>query len=628
MMKILRAFSAAIALPLFLIVLLGAASADGADAGAEGPEDVPALALDADLSDNIDFLNCLCQCLEPVGGEILCRYNTTDPGNPPTDSCRDLTNGPCICEGMIGCTRGEPPMDGECYEHCRDLYSPDAEVDEPAVPSPASPGNLVPGASIGLIFETEPNNQIGDANEIQFASTASVEGRIAPANDVDFYKFYAETAGILTVEFKTLPPEMRARIGLFGKNFNWIVNKDASSPGDLVIFKKDVAGPGWNYIAISDLDGKAHSDDYTFEATFDPAPDMMEPNNEVGDGTYVETDQTLIGYICPQDDVDVYKFDASTSGVLRAKLTSVPAEMRPRIGLFGKNNNWIVNRDASNPGDAIALETGILGPGAYYVAVSDLDRKAHFEGYSMDLIFEEAPDEYEPNDQIGDAAFMKPNETAVGYICPSDDVDFFGFYVDHSGILKVRFNGVPDEMRPRIGLFGKSFSWILNSDASNAGDTISLEKDILGPGPYYIAISDLDRKTHSTEYSFDAIFEAAPDENEPNNQVGDATGAEFGKTIVGYICPQDDLDVYAFYVDASGILEVELADVPQDMKPRIALYGKNFNWIVNKDASNAGDEITLEKDVSEAGIYYVAISDIDRKAHSDSYTMMAILRAG
>ena len=627
MLNFIRALFACIALTLFLVVPMGVALSDEA----LGPEDVPTLASDEDLSENIDFFNCLCQCLEPAGGEVLCRYNTTDPGNSPTESCQNLANGPCICEGMVGCSRGEPPTDGECYEHCRDLYSPDAETEEPTVLSPSSPGDLVPGASIGLIFETEPNDQIGDANEIAFASSASVEGRIAPAGDVDFYKFYAEYPGILTVEFKSLPPEMKTRIGLFGKNLNWIVNRDASNPGDLVTFEKDVSGPGWNYIAISDIDRKAHSDDYVFEATFDPAPDMMEPNNEAGDATYVETDETVSGYICPQGDVDIYKFYADTSGVLKATLSDVPQDMRPRISLYGKNFNWIVNADASNAGDAITLERGILGPESYYVAVSDIDGKARSEEYSLDLIFEEAPDEYEPNNEIGDAAYLDTSEagqTAVGYICPQDDVDFFGFYADYSGILKVSFKGVPEDMRPRIGLFGKNFNWIVNADASNAGDEITLEKDILGPGPFYIAISDIDRKAHSTEYTFDAVFEAAPDENEPNNQVGDATGAEFGKTIVGYICPLDDLDIYAFYVDSSGILEVGLTDLPDDMKPRISLYSKNFNWIVNKDASNAGDEITLEKDVTEAGVYYVAISDIDRKAHSESYAMMAVLKAG
>lgn len=64
------------------------------------------------------------------------------------------------------------------------------------------------------------------------------------------------------------------------------------------------------------------------------------------------------------------------------------------------------------------------------------------------------------------------------------------------------------------------------------------------------------------------------------------------------------------------------------MKARIALYGKNLNWIMNSDASNPGDLVTLKKDVVGPGWNYIAISDIDRKAHSESYTMTAILKAG
>jgi len=574
-----------------------------------------------------DLLNCLCRCQKPENSDFICRYNTTPyPAHlGGSDSCGDLERGPCMCEAL-GCFRTTLPTSGECYDRCMEIYgSPsDKEASSSSAGGPATPGTG------GSNREEEPNDQASDATEISL-STVVVEGRIAPAGDVDFYKFYEDSSGILTVEFQGLPPEMRARIALYGKNLNWMVNKDASNPSDLVTFKKDVVGPGWNYIAISDIDRKAHSEDYTFKATFDPAPDANEPNNEAGDATYVETDETVSGYICPQSDLDIYKFYIESSGVLKATLSDVPEEMRAKIGLHDKNFKWMVNADASNAGDAITLERGILGPGSYSLAISDIERKAYSEEYSLNLIFEEAPDEYEPNNEIGDAASLEASEadqTAIGYICPQDDVDFFGFYADHSGILKVSFNGVPEEMRARIALFGKNFNWMVNKDASNPGDVIALEEDILGPGPFYIAISDIDRKAHSTEYSFDAVFEAAPDEGEPNNQVGDATGAEFGKTIIGYICPQDDLDIYAFYVDSSGILEVALTDVPEEMRARIALHDKNFNWMVNKDASNPGDEITLERDVSEAGIYYVAISDIDRKAHSESYTMMAMLKAG
>lgn len=491
---------------MFFFVLIGAASSE--EAGVS--EDVPDLGADQELLKNSDFVTCLCQSLAPAGSQFNCRYNKTDPGNPPTPSCSDMRNGPCICEGMIGCFRAPLPESGNNYERCRELYVPGAAPEVPAELSPSlPPGSAGTPGSIAMIFETEPNDQIGDANEIKFASPASVGGRIAPAGDVDFYKFYTESHGILTVEFESLPPEMKARISLHGKNLNWIMNADASNAGDLLILKKDVVGSGWNYIAISDIDRKAHGGDYSIKATFDPAPDKHEPNDEIG---------------------------------------------------LGCNHN--------------------------------------------------------------------PNQTVIGYICPQDDVDFFRFKINHSGILKVSFNKVPEDMKPRIGLFGINFNWIVNKDASNAGDPITLEKDIFGPGVYSISISDIDRKAHSTEYSIDFTFEVAPDINEPNNQVGDATAAELGTAIVGYNCPQDDVDIYAFDMDASGILEVKLTSVPDKMRPRIGLFGRNNDWIVNKDASNAGDEITLQKDVAESGMYYVAISDIDKNAHTESYTMMAILNAG
>ncbi|HID20010.1 MAG TPA: hypothetical protein EYP28_03595, partial [Methanophagales archaeon] len=91
------------------------------------------------------------------------------------------------------------------------------------------------------------------------------------------------------------------------------------------------------------------------------------------------------------------------------------------------------------------------------------------------------------------------------------------------------------------------------------------------------------------------------DLNEPDNEIGDATAITFNQTVNSYISPAGDVDYYKFYVNSSGILQVKLEGVPGDMRTRIELYGKNFNWIMNKDASNAGDTITLERDIDQPG---------------------------
>lgn len=59
--------------------------------------------------------DCLCQCLEPEGGRFSCRYDLQGRGNSP--SCRDLSNGPCLCQAT-GCFRKNLPTSGKCYDRC------------------------------------------------------------------------------------------------------------------------------------------------------------------------------------------------------------------------------------------------------------------------------------------------------------------------------------------------------------------------------------------------------------------------------------------------------------------------------------------------------------------------------
>jgi hypothetical protein len=128
------------------------------------------------------------------------------------------------------------------------------------------------------------------------------------------------------------------------------------------------------------------------------------------------------------------------------------------------------------------------------------------------------------------------------------DGDNYKFHVNSSGILQVKLEEVPSDMRTRIDLYGKSFNGITRKDATNAGDTVTLEIDIANPGWYYIGISDLDGLAHNVD----------------------------------------------------------------------------FNWITRKDATNAGDTVTLEIDITNPGWYYIGISDLDGLAHNVEYAFKVL----
>ena len=122
--------------------------------------------------------------------------------------------------------------------------------------------------SLGVAFmpvvDAEPNNEIGDAVEIQRGS--EVKGFIFPANDGDFYKVYIDAPGSLQASLENVPKStqasMRGRIDLYGKNYNWITRADAEKPGEDVLLKADIPNAGWYYFGIGDLNGGSYDEEY------------------------------------------------------------------------------------------------------------------------------------------------------------------------------------------------------------------------------------------------------------------------------------------------------------------------------------------------------------------------------
>ena len=473
----------------------------------------------------------------------------------------------------------------------------------------------------------EPNDEIGDATWM--ATGGSAAGTINPAGDVDFFGFEIASPGILEVKLNSLPDEMRARIDLYGKNFNFITRKDASNPGDLVALTLDLASPGRYYIGIVDLAGKSHDAGYSFDLSFDPVADVNEPNGEAGDAPSIGFGDLVEGYIFPKGDADIFRVYVTGSGILEVKAESVPEDMRTRIDLYGKNFNFITRVDASNPGDLVALKHDIVNhygwyPVSYYVGIVDLAGGSYNVPYTFKAGFEPVIDENEPNGEIGDATAIDLGDQIEGYIFSKGDVDFFKFEAPSPGILEVKTVSVPEEMRTRIDLYSKSFNFITRKDSSNPGDKTALSFDVKNPGVYHIGIVDLAGGSHKVPYTFEASFEPVVDGNEPNTEIGDAASISPGEAVGGIIFPAGDVDFYKLWMDGPGTLEVKLESVPEEMRARIDLYGKHFNFITRADASNPGDLATLKYEAPGPGWYYIGIVDLAGRSHNTGYTLRTV----
>jgi hypothetical protein len=345
-------------------------------------------------------------------------------------------------------------------------------------------------------------------------------------------------------------------------------------------------------------------------------------NNQIGDTAEVAPGQTMTQSISPAGSGNYYRFHVDTSGILKLRLDSVPADMKPVVYLLDKNFGEIAYKAASNAGDALTLEKDILGPGSFYIDVSDQDGKAHSEPYSLKTSFEPAPDQYEPNPNYYRAIEVKPGQTISAYICPSGDEDFYKIHVDSPGIIKLELGSVPKDMKPDITVVDKSFSGSMAySAASNPGDKVKLVKDVAGPGWYFIKIRDIDGKAHSDPYSLKVDFEPALDKYDPNPNFFRAVNVALGQSITAYICPGGEGDYYKIQVSGPGVLKADLNSVPADMKSQLSLYDKTFSQIAYSSALNPGDKVSLEKDVQGPGWYYINVMDPTGKAFSEPYTL-------
>jgi hypothetical protein len=349
-------------------------------------------------------------------------------------------------------------------------------------------------------------------------------------------------------------------------------------------------------------------------------------NNVLGDAIEVKFDQPFQESISRAGETDYYKFQIDTSGIATIKVDGAPDEMVSVIRLFNKNGEDKGSIPASNPGDSATLEKDILGPGWYYVQISDSAGKAHSGPYSLTVSFKPAPDQYEPNDSIGAATKIEPGQKLSAYICPVGDSDYYTFYSNASGIARVKVSDAPDEMSGYVRLFNKNGEDKGTIVASNPGDPVTFEKDILGPGWYYVQIYDNAGKAYSNPYGFELQFDPAPDMYEPNEGFGDARGIELGQAISGYICPSTDVDYYKVNMTGPGVLVVKVQDAPGEMVPEVALWNMNGESLGSQAATNAGDSVILEKGVSDTGTYYIRVDDRAGKAYSEPYTLTAALK--
>lgn len=225
------------------------------------------------------------------------------------------------------------------------------------------------------------------------------------------------------------------------------------------------------------------------------------------------------------------------------------------------------------------------------------------------------------NSALGNSAEVSSGQTINQVISPAGSSNWYKVKADSNGILSVKIEGAPEDMRSWIKLYDKNFALFEEKTATSAADDLKFKRDVPMPGWVYMAVYDADGKAHAEPYALTADFLPVQDSFDPNNVLGDAVEIQLGQAVTASICPKGESDWYKIKIDSNAVLSVSIVDVPEDMRSQIKLYDKNFALFEEKLATSAGDDLKFERDVPVPGWVYLAVYDAEGKANAEPYTL-------
>ncbi len=221
--------------------------------------------------------------------------------------------------------------------------------------------------------EFEPNNQRSDATPFEMDA---IQGAIAPAGDVDWYKVSIATDGkfLLRAELSGLPG-MDLTLALkdsLGSDLILVDNGGKEQPEVLTGYG---VTKGDYYLVVAEKTGKKADSrsSYTLTKKLIPWQSGLEwePNDSTATAQALKVGDSVDGYFAPKGDQDWYEFNVYQKGVVELDLTGV-INVAPTVTLFDQEYKELASAAAAKPGDPVVL-TRELDRGTYAARLRPAD---------------------------------------------------------------------------------------------------------------------------------------------------------------------------------------------------------------------------------------------------------------
>ena len=462
--------------------------------------------------------------------------------------------------------------------------------------------------------------------------------------DVDWYEIEMAESGVLEVAVTSVPDNLDLNVGIY-QVIDYVLtliadDRVGNAGGGQNIFSNAVVNAGTYLILVEDEGDNGFSDSDSYEMTLTCTPNALELNQIYDEAAPIPADTCFEANIYGDNhtytvanDVDWFEVQVINSGVLEVAVTSVPDNLDLNVGIYQIIDNVLTlisdDRDGNAGGGQNISSNAVINPGTYLIVVEDegnFDYNEETYTFCVDFtanalelnqIYEEAAPI--PADTCFEANIYGDNHTYT----VANDVDWFEVQVINSGVLEVAVTSVPDNLDLNVGIYqiiDNVLTLISDDRDGNAGGGQNISSNaVINPGTYLIVVEDEGNFDYNEEtYTFCVDFTANALEL---NQIYDEAAPIpedtcFEANIYGdnhLYTVFNDVDWFEVQVTNSGVLEVSVTSVPDNLDLNIAIYQviENVLTLIADDGvgnAGGGQDMYANADVNP-GIYLIVVED-------------------
>ena len=442
----------------------------------------------------------------------------------------------------------------------------------------------------------------------QGSTVQSAVGDINPAYNADYYKYIANTTGVVNFAMDAINNSgIDSYLAIYNSNLVEIARNDDSNGSLNSFISLNVTANTIYYLKATAYGLGTGA--YQVSAAF-TAPSTVQ-------GTTFATAITLTagnpieGVISTALEADYYKYTAAATGGVNFEMTAISnSGVDTFLTIYNSEFIEIARNDDSNGTRNSFISLNVTANAIYYFKATAFGSGTGTYQVSATFIAPTTVTTGTPGDSFTNAITLTSNSTSTvasydGEINPGSNADYYKYTATTTGVINFAMVAVNNSgVDSILTIYDSNFLQIARNDDSNGTRNSFISLNVNANAIYYLKATAYGSGTgaYRVSASSNSVFNSTP----PGATFGTAINLTAGDPIEGVISTGLEADYYKYIATTTGSVNFAMNAISNSgVDTYLTIYNSNFIEIAYDDDSGSGSNSLVSISVNANAIYYI-----------------------